>query len=166
MSTTAQPAIPVPPAGVLRRSFTGCLAISLLLAVTASAGESDPSPGLKPPASMEEVAISSHGSRMNAILYLAAGAGPHPVVVFLHGYPGNEKNLDLAQAVRRAGFHAVYFDYRGMWGSGGTFSFARGLEDAAALLAWVRTPSNAAKYHFDTRRIALVGHSYGGWVTS
>ena len=113
---------------------------------------------------MEEVAITSHGSRINAIVYLAAGAGPHPVVVFLHGYPGNEKNLDLAQAVRRAGYDAVYFDYRGMWGSGGTFSFANGREDAAAVLTWVRAPATAAKYHFDIRRIALVGHSYGGWV--
>lgn len=111
---------------------------------------------------MEELAIPSHGARMNGIVYLAAGAGPHPVVVFLHGYPGNEKNLDLAQAVRRAGFDAVYFDYRGMWGSGGTFSFAHGLEDAQTVLAWVR--ANAGKYHFDMRRIAIVGHSFGGWV--
>jgi pimeloyl-ACP methyl ester carboxylesterase len=113
--------------------------------------------------SMEELAIPSHGSRMNGFVYLAAGPGPHPVVVFLHGYPGNEKNLDLAQAVRRAGFDALYFDYRGTWGSGGTFSFAHGLEDAQTVLAWVR--ANAAKYHFDTRRIAIVGHSFGGWVT-
>lgn len=114
------------------------------------------------PASMDELAIPSHGSRMNGLVYLAAGAGPHPVVIFLHGYPGNEKNLDLAQAVRRAGFDAVYFDYRGMWGSGGTFSFAHGLEDAQAVLAWVR--ANSAKYHFDTRHITIVGHSFGGWV--
>src|SRR6478609_9465849 len=79
------------------------------------------------PASMDELAIPSHGSRMNGLVYLASGAGPHPVVVFLHGYPGNEKNLDLAQAVRRAGFDAVYFDYRGTWGSGGTFLFGHGL---------------------------------------
>ena len=116
------------------------------------------------PASMAEVALSSHGSRINGIVYLAAGSGPHPVVIFLHGYPGNEKNLDLAQAVRRAGFQAVYFDFRGMWGSGGTFSFANGLEDVQTILAWVRDPSTAAKYHFDLRRIAIVGHSFGGWL--
>jgi pimeloyl-ACP methyl ester carboxylesterase len=113
------------------------------------------------PASMDELAIPSHGARMNGLVYLAAG-GPPPVVVFLHGYPGNEKNLDLAQAVRRAGFDAVYFDYRGMWGAGGTFSFAHGLEDAQSVLAWVH--ANAGKYHFDTRHIAIVGHSFGGWV--
>jgi alpha/beta superfamily hydrolase len=112
--------------------------------------------------SMDELAIPSHGSRLNGLVYQAAGAGPHPVVVFFHGYPGNEKNLDLAQAVRRAGFDAVYFDYRGTWGSGGTFSFGHGLEDAATVLAWVR--ANAAKYHFDTKHIAIVGHSFGGWV--
>jgi pimeloyl-ACP methyl ester carboxylesterase len=120
------------------------------------------SPALAQKPSMEELAIPSHGARMNALVYLAAGPGPHPVVVFLHGYPGNEKNLDLAQAVRRAGFDALYFDYRGTWGSGGTFSFAHGLEDAQTVLAWVR--ANAAKYHFDPRHIAIVGHSFGGWV--
>jgi uncharacterized protein len=124
----------------------------------------DPSPGLQPPASMQEVAIDSHGSRMNGIVYLAAGAGNHPVVIFFHGYPGNERNLDLAQAVRRAGYQALYVDYRGMWGSGGTFSFGNGLEDAATILAWVRTPATAARYHFDTRRMAVVGHSFGGWL--
>ena len=129
------------------------------------AHDEDPSPDMKPPASMEEVAIQSHGSRMNGIVYLAAGAGKHPLVIFFHGYPGNERNLDLAQAVRRAGYQALYVDFRGMWGSGGTFSFANGLEDARTILAWARTPAIAAKYHFDPRRIAVVGHSFGGWLT-
>jgi pimeloyl-ACP methyl ester carboxylesterase len=101
---------------------------------------------------------------MNGLVYLAAGAGTHPVVIFLHGYPGNEKNLDLAQAVRRAGYHAVYFNYRGTWGSGGAFSFDHALEDVAAALAWVRAPETAAKYRFDTQHLALVGHSFGGWL--
>ena len=101
----------------------------------AAARGEDPSPGMQPPASMEEVAIQSHGSRMNGIVYMAAGAGAHPLVIFFHGYPGNERNLDLAQAVRRAGYQALYVDFRGMWGSGGTFSFANGLEDARTILA-------------------------------
>ena len=131
----------------------------------AAARGEDPSPEMQPPASMEEVAIQSHGSRMNGIVYMAAGAGAHPLVIFFHGYPGNERNLDLAQAVRRAGYQALYVDFRGMWGSGGTFSFANGLEDARTILAWARTPAIAAKYHFDPRRIAVVGHSFGGWLT-
>jgi pimeloyl-ACP methyl ester carboxylesterase len=86
------------------------------------------------------------------------------VAVFLHGYPGNERNLDLAQSVRRAGYDAVYFDYRGSWGTGGDFSFQHSLENVAAALTWVRAPENAAKYHLDPNRIALVGHSMGGWL--
>lgn len=113
---------------------------------------------------MAELALTSHGSRINGLVYLAAGAGPHPVVLFLHGYPGNERNLDLAQAARRAGYDAVYIDYRGNWGSGGTFSFANSLADVDSVLAWIRSPEAAAKYHFDTRRIAIFGHSFGGWL--
>ncbi|MBK5189261.1 MAG: alpha/beta fold hydrolase [Gemmatimonadaceae bacterium] len=127
--------------------------------------DTDPAPSTRPPASMAEVKIPSHGARMNGIVYLAAGPGAHPVVIFLHGYPGNERNLDLAQAVRRAGYQAVYVDIRGMWGSGGTFSFGNGLEDADAVTAWVRDPAITAKYHFDVRRIAIVGHSFGGWLS-
>ncbi len=151
-------------AGILRRFLFCCLACSSFFVATGRAAQDDPSPLLKPPASMEEVRITSHGARMNGLVYLAAGEGRHPVVIFLHGYPGNEKNLDLAQAVRRAGYQAVYFDVRGMWASGGTFSFAHGLEDVEALLAWVRSPANADRYHFDTGHIALVGHSFGGWL--
>jgi pimeloyl-ACP methyl ester carboxylesterase len=151
----------------IRRAVAAlALAPSLLAAQTRAAdpARTDRRRDAAHPPGMSEIGIPVSGVRMNGIIYLAAGAGEHPVVVFLHGYPGNEKNLDLAQAVRRAGYHAVYFDYRGTWGTGGTFAFAHGLEDADAALAWVRAPANVAKYHIDTRRIAVVGHSYGGWL--
>jgi pimeloyl-ACP methyl ester carboxylesterase len=113
---------------------------------------------------MVEVSIRSGDARLNGVFYLAAGRQLHPLVVFLHGYPGYEKNLDLAQAVRRAGYHVLYVDYRGVWGSGGVFSFTNSLEDAKAILGFVREPATAKKYGIDARRIALVGHSFGGWV--
>jgi pimeloyl-ACP methyl ester carboxylesterase len=142
------------------------LAVSIqLFAAMAAAAAHYPLPSLKPPASMQEVVVVSGGARLNGLVYLAAGAGAHPVVVFLHGYPGNEKNLDLAQAMRREGYDAVYFDYRGVWGSGGTFSFANSLEDVQAIVDWVRAPEQVARFHFDSRRIALVGHSFGGWLS-
>jgi pimeloyl-ACP methyl ester carboxylesterase len=65
---------------------------------------------------METFQIPSHGALLNAFVYVAAGAGPHPAVVLLHGFPGNERNLDLAQDMRRAGWDVLYFDYRGSWG--------------------------------------------------
>ncbi len=94
------------------------------------------------------------------------GAGPHPTLVICHGLPGNEKNLDLAQAVRRAGWNAVTFNYRGSWGSPGTFRFAHNLQDADAVLAYLRDPANASKLGVDPKRIAIAGHSMGGWVTA
>jgi pimeloyl-ACP methyl ester carboxylesterase len=113
---------------------------------------------------MAEVALESGGERLNGLLYIAAGAGPHPAVLLPHGNPGYERNLDLAQALRRAGYTVLFFDYRGNWGSGGTFSRTRALEDVHAALRWVRSGPTARQFRIDTSRVALVGHSMGGWL--
>ena len=78
---------------------------------------------------MQSFQIPSHGALINAFVYVAAGDGPHPLVVLLHGFPGNERNLDLAQDIRRAGWDVLYFDYRGSWGSPGDFSFSHSIEE-------------------------------------
>jgi uncharacterized protein len=116
------------------------------------------------PPSTEELAFQSHGSRINGFFYLAQGKGPHPTVILLHGFPGNERNLDLAQVLRRAGMNVLFFSYRGAWGSGGTFSFAHALEDVAAAVEYVRSDSSVAAFRIDPRRVSLVGHSMGGWL--
>jgi pimeloyl-ACP methyl ester carboxylesterase len=118
------------------------------------------------PAAMTVLHIPSHGLLINGLLYSPAGSGPHPTLVICHGLPGNEKNLDLAQAVRRAGWNAVTFNYRGSWGSPGSFRFAQNPQDADAVLAYLRDPSNAAKLAIDPKRIAIAGHSMGGWVVA
>jgi uncharacterized protein len=126
----------------------------------------DPPADAAHPPRMEVLHIPSGGVEINGVGYLAGGAGVHPTVVLLHGLPGNEKNLDLAQAIRRAGWNCVTFNYRGSWGSPGSFSFEGNLADAKAALAFVRDPANAAKYGFDTKKLVLAGHSMGGWVTA
>ena len=118
------------------------------------------------PASMDSFQIPSHGAALNAIAYIAAGAGPHPVVLLLHGFPGNEKNLDLAQTIRRAGWTVVYFDYRGSWGTPGSFTFGGSLEDTADAIAYLRSPANAARLRIDPKRIVLLGHSMGGFMAA
>jgi pimeloyl-ACP methyl ester carboxylesterase len=126
----------------------------------------DPPPDKAQPAKMTVVHIPTHGLLINGLVYQPSGAGLHPTIVICHGLPGNEKNLDLAQAVRRAGWNAVTFNYRGSWGSPGNFRFAQNLEDAAAVLEYLRAPANAAALGIDTRRIVLAGHSMGGWATA
>lgn len=126
----------------------------------------DPAHDAKFPASMVVLHIPSHGSIINGVAYIPSGPGPHGVLVLCHGLPGNEKNLDLAQAVRRAGWVAVTFNYRGSWGSPGRFNFLGNLEDAAAVLAYLREPHNVQTLHADPKRIAILGHSMGGWVAA
>ena len=126
----------------------------------------DPLPDKAHPARSEVLHIPSGAVEINGLAYLAAGPGPHPTLVLCHGWPGNEKNLDLAQAVRRAGWNVVTFNYRGSWGSAGTFHFAQNAQDAKAVLAYLRVPANAAKLGVDTKRMALMGHSMGGWVST
>ena len=125
----------------------------------------DPSPlDHAHPAALQEITLESHGSPLNGIVYLAQGAGPHPTVLLLHGLPGNERNLDLAQSVRRAGWNVVFFHYRGAWGSGGGFSFDHVLEDVAAVIETTQDPSFSGTHRIDPDRIALIGHSMGGFA--
>jgi pimeloyl-ACP methyl ester carboxylesterase len=103
---------------------------------------------------------------VNAMLYTAAGDGPHPTVLLLHGFPGNEQNLDLAQAARRAGWNVLTMHYRGTWGSAGGFSFAGAAEDAHAALKFLRDPGAVQQFRVDPTRVAIVGHSMGGFLAA
>jgi len=118
----------------------------------------------KYPPALAGITIPSHGVDMDATFYLAAGAGPHPTVLLLHGLPGYETNGDLAQSIRRAGWNVLLFHYRGTWGTSGDFSTASAIEDTASAVHFLRDPSHAAQYRSDTHRVAVVGHSLGGFL--
>lgn len=143
------------------------LSLGLLLAPVAALAQpasltiSDPAPSTPAP-QMVALQIQSGGQPMNAVYYLAGGPGPHPTVLLLHGFPGNEQNLDLAQAMRRAGWNVLTFHYRGSWGSGGSFSFTHVLEDANAALGFLRNPDAAKTFNADRDHIVVIGHSMGG----
>jgi pimeloyl-ACP methyl ester carboxylesterase len=113
-------------------------------------------------AGMTELFIPSEKSVIAGFIYTANGQQKHPTLIMLHGYPGNERNLDLAQVVRAHGWNVVYFDYRGSWGSGGQFSFANCVQDVVNVVAFCK--KNAGNFHIDTSNIVLFGHSMGGWV--
>jgi acetyl esterase/lipase len=131
-----------------------------------SAVISDPVPDAKYPARMAVVHIPTGGVKINGIASVAQGPGPHPVFVFFHGLPGNEKNLDLVQSVRRAGWTAVAVNYRGSWGSPGSYRFANNLEDGQAVLTYLRDPANAKTLGIDPAKMVIAGHSMGGWVVA
>jgi uncharacterized protein len=141
----------------MNRFLSVLCAAFVLLPVYASDRPTDP-------ASMQTFQIPSHGALLNAFVYVAAGAGPHPAVILLHGFPGNERNLDLAQDMRRAGWDVLYFNYRGSWGSPGSFSFSHAIEDTGAAVAYLRGPEMAKSLRLDPSRIVLIGHSMGGFM--
>ena len=116
-------------------------------------------------ATIAELTILSGGDRMPGLIYIAAGKGPHPTAVFLHGYPGNERSLDVAQAARAAGWNAVYFNYRGAWGAEGEFSFMNAEADVQSTLKYLSDPDNATRLRIDPKQLSLVGHSLGGHMS-
>ncbi len=158
----------------MKMCLVALMALALLRAV--NAGDlaepippsviTDPTPDPLHPPHSAQVLVPSHGLGMNGLFYLAGGAGRHPTVVLLHGLPGNEQNLDLAQAIRRAGWNVLTLHYRGAWGSPGIFSIRNVLEDADAAVAFVRRPEIAEKFGIDRQRLVLGGHSMGGFASA
>jgi uncharacterized protein len=113
-------------------------------------------------AGFQELNIPSSGNLLQWFMYTSNGAQKHPLLVLLHGFPGNERNLDLAQIARSRGWNVVYFDYRGSWGSQGKFTFKNCVEDVVNVVTYCKR--NAARFNIDTTNIVLFGHSMGGFV--
>lgn len=150
-------------------SIFAALTGAALLAACATAPAVPPAVSAAPaydeafPPAIEEISFDSHGDRLNGLVYVADGPGPHPAVVLLHGFPGNEKNLDLAQDMRAAGWNVLFFHYRGAWGSEGDYTLTHVIEDVASATDFLRT--HADQYRTDPDHVVLVGHSMGGFAS-
>lgn len=102
--------------------------------------------------------VSENDSLIGRIM-IAAGSNKKPTVIFLHGMPGIEKNEDIGQALRRAGYNAAFFSYSGTWGNQGVFSYKKSLKNIEALNAHLI--KNAKHYKIDCENIFLCGFSMG-----
>jgi pimeloyl-ACP methyl ester carboxylesterase len=114
------------------------------------------------PASQIGFTIPSNNFLLQGFMYKANGSEKHPTLLLLHGYPGNERNLDLAQVVRSHGWNVIYFNYRGSWGSQGEFSFKNCVEDVVNVVGFCLKYRDSLQ--IDTSNIVLFGHSLGAWV--
>ena len=115
------------------------------------------------PAGSTELFIPSNGSLLAGLIYRPNGSAKHPTLLLLHGYPGNERNLDLAQVVRALGWNVIFFDYRGSWGSQGKFSLMNCVEDVQNVVRFCNKYQDSLR--IDTSNIVLFGHSMGGWIS-
>lgn len=90
-------------------------------------------------------------------------AGPEgrrfPAVLFLHGFPGLEKSVDVQRALMARGIASLAPSFLGAWGSGGTYRFTTLASQARAALAAMRGLA-----YVDARRTAVFGFSMGGWA--
>lgn len=147
--------------------FASAFACTLLLAVSVAAqpAASKTLPA-NVPAATKQMMIPSHGCMLLGVFYLAAGAEPHPTAIILHGFPGFEQNLDLAQTLRAHGWNVLAMHYRGSWGVKGDFSFQHAVEDADTEVRYLLDPANAQKYRIDTHRLIVIGHSMGGYMAA
>jgi pimeloyl-ACP methyl ester carboxylesterase len=124
----------------------------------------DPVPDHMYPAALKPVTIKSKGSDLLGNFYLTRGEDPHPTVVLLHGFPGNECNYDVAHVLRRAGWNVLVFHYRGSWGSKGSFSFSNCVEDVSSALSFLRSEKWSQAYRVNPDKIVLIGYSIGGFA--
>ena len=109
------------------------------------------------------VVFESTGSKVRGLFYKASGAGPFPTVVLCQGFPGNNRDmLGLGERLMTEGFNALVFNYRGTWGSEGTFTMANSLEDVIAAVHYVKSTVAVREFNVDPSSIAIIGASFGG----
>jgi dipeptidyl aminopeptidase/acylaminoacyl peptidase len=105
---------------------------------------------------LENVEFPSRGVTLLGRMYKPEGRAKRPAVAICHGYPGDTKNMDLAEELALNGMVALVFYYQGAWGSGGKYSLTKLEVGARDAVAYLRTLS-----YVDPERIGLVSHSMG-----
>lgn len=114
---------------------------------------------------VENLTYVQYGNRcLQLDLYLPRAAGPHPVVVLVHGGGWRSGYRDeftpLAVRLAQQGWAAATVSYR----LSGEAGFPAAIHDVRAAIRWLRV--HAADYRLDGGRIALAGGSAGGQIAS
>ena len=96
-------------------------------------------------------------------LHVPDGPGPFPAAILIHGGgfdEGSRVNMRNLGGLTEAGFAWFSIDYR----MAPEFKFFDTREDVSAAIRFVK--ANAAKYHVDVSKIALIGESAGGLLVN
>ena len=129
--------------------FLGFLVL-LLVAATASAGTFT---------TYDSIEYASPGGEPLLMdLRVPGGAGPHPVILYLHSGAWISGDRFGGPAIRQAsrGYAVGSIEYR----LAPEHTWPAPIEDCKAAVRWLR--ANAARFHLDPNRIAVFGTSAGG----
>ena len=105
---------------------------------------------------VENVSFQSEGVSLLGRLYRPASEGRYPAVALCHGYPGDTKNMDLAEELALNGIVTLVFYYQGAWGSKGAYRFSKLEPSTRDAVSYLRT-----QICVDSDRVGLVSHSMG-----
>jgi dipeptidyl aminopeptidase/acylaminoacyl peptidase len=114
---------------------------------------------------------SFDGRPIPALVFEPEGAGPHPVVIQIHGGPEGQSrpylNPTNEYLLSELGIAVVLPNVRGSTGYGRAYTLLDNgerredsVKDIGALLDWIATQPR-----FDARRVAVYGGSYGGFMS-
>lgn len=111
----------------------------------------------------EAIVFHSGGRELHGDLYLPAGAGRHPVVVFAHGSGGATRGVGpFTTFFLQKGVGVLTFDKQGAGESQGDWeiaSFDDLTADVLAAVAYVKS-----RPEVDAAKIGVHGSSQGGWI--
>jgi len=104
---------------------------------------------------VENVTFTSEGHSLKGRIY-RPDAEKTPAVAICHGYPGDTKNMDLAEELALNGITVLIFYYQGAWGSEGTYRFANFASSTVSAIKYLKSLP-----YVDKKRVGLVSHSMG-----
>ena len=105
----------------------------------------DPPADATHPAKMTVLHIPSHGLLINGVIYQPAGAGLHPALVIFHGLPGNKRTSILGHGTSRRMRTPSPSTTAARGAVRASTASPENLEDADAVLAYLRDPATAAR---------------------
>lgn len=121
---------------------------------------------------VEEEHPSADGSAVHGWVAVPQGAGPHPVLLMIHGGPFAQYTVGLfdeTQVWTSAGYAVVYCNPRGSAGYGREHGLAikerMGTVDLRDVLGFL-DGALAAHPELDADRVGILGGSYGGYLTA
>ncbi len=118
------------------------------------------------PVDRQNVEFASPGGKpLYLDLHVPDGPGPFPTAILVHGggFDGGTRATNvrpLFDVLAKAGFAWFSIDYR----LAPEAHFPQAIEDLNTAIRWVK--SNAAAFHVDLSRIAIIGESAGGFLVN